>query len=61
VSLLQTPEVKETILTAGASFNYHFNPTLTGSASYTYFNRDANQPLFNATANIVSVSLRKTF
>lgn len=61
VTLLQAPQVKEKILTAGASLNYSFNPTLVGSASYTYFSRDANQPAFSATANIVSVSLRKTF
>jgi len=61
VALLQAPEVDENIFTAGASLNYLFTPTLSGTASYTYFNRAANQPSFKLTSNVVLVSLRKTF
>lgn len=61
VTLLQEPTVNERLFVAGASVNYMFNRTLTGSAGYTFFKRDADQPLFQLTSNVVFVSLRKTF
>ncbi|HKS88879.1 MAG TPA: hypothetical protein VJR70_05520, partial [Stellaceae bacterium] len=61
VTLLQDQTVDERLFTAGASISYLFNPTLTGTASYTFVNRDANQPLFKLNSNVVLVSLRKTF
>jgi uncharacterized protein (PEP-CTERM system associated) len=61
VTLLQTPVVQEQLVSTGASLSYLFNSTLTGTASYTFFNRNANQPSFNLLSNVVLVSLRKTF
>lgn len=61
VTLLQTPVVNERIFAAGASLSYLFNPTLTGSVSYAFFHRDADQPLFKLQSNTLLISLRKEF
>ena len=61
ITLSQVPVVNEQLFTAAASINYLFNPSLTGSASYTYINRASDQPQFKLSSNIVVVSLHKTF
>lgn len=61
VALLQTPVVNEQIFAVGASLGYLFNSTLRGSASYTYFHRDADQPLFKLQSNTIVISLHREF
>jgi uncharacterized protein (PEP-CTERM system associated) len=61
VTLLQTPEIRDEIFTFSASISYLFSPTLSGSASYIFFDRRANVASRNTTTNLISVSLRKTF
>lgn len=60
-TFFQVPTVDADIFTFGASVNYLFNPTLSGSAGYTFFKRSSDQQSFRATINLVSISLRKTF
>ena len=52
---------QETIVTANLSVSYTFSPSLTGSASYSFFDRISPQPQFRLVSNVISVSLRKEF
>jgi len=51
----------QTTITANITFQYQFNPTLTGSAQYAYYDRSSPFAILSFTQNVFLLGLSKTF
>ncbi len=51
----------QTTVTANLTFQYQFNPTLTGSAQYAYYERNSPVTLLSFTQNVFLLGISKSF